>query len=34
MLPRLSVSGNKGVGNVLLKAATPYGDLHRVRSGA
>jgi peptidoglycan/xylan/chitin deacetylase (PgdA/CDA1 family) len=34
MLPRLSVSGNKGVANVLLKAATPYGDLHRVRSGA
>jgi peptidoglycan/xylan/chitin deacetylase (PgdA/CDA1 family) len=33
-LPRLSVSGNKGVANVLLKAATPYGDLHRLRSGA
>jgi peptidoglycan/xylan/chitin deacetylase (PgdA/CDA1 family) len=34
VLPRLSVSGNKGVVNVLLKAATPYGDLHRLRSGA
>jgi peptidoglycan/xylan/chitin deacetylase (PgdA/CDA1 family) len=33
-LPRLSVSGNKGVANILLKAATPYGDLHRLRSGA
>jgi peptidoglycan/xylan/chitin deacetylase (PgdA/CDA1 family) len=33
-LPRLSVSGDKGVANVLLKAATPYGDLHRLRSGA
>src|ERR1700730_12647386 len=32
-LPRLSVSGNKGVANILLKAATPYGDLHRLRSG-
>jgi peptidoglycan/xylan/chitin deacetylase (PgdA/CDA1 family) len=29
-LPRLSVSGTKGVANVLLKAATPYGDLHRL----
>jgi peptidoglycan/xylan/chitin deacetylase (PgdA/CDA1 family) len=33
-LPRLSVSGNKGVANVLLKAATPYGDVHHLRSGA
>jgi peptidoglycan/xylan/chitin deacetylase (PgdA/CDA1 family) len=33
-LPRLSVSGDKSVANVLLKAATPYGDLHRLRSGA
>jgi peptidoglycan/xylan/chitin deacetylase (PgdA/CDA1 family) len=30
MLPRLSVSGTKGVANVLLKAATPYGDMHRL----
>jgi peptidoglycan/xylan/chitin deacetylase (PgdA/CDA1 family) len=34
MLPRLSVNGDKSVVNVLLKAATPYGDLHRIRSGA
>jgi peptidoglycan/xylan/chitin deacetylase (PgdA/CDA1 family) len=34
MLPRLSVSGDKGVANVLLKAATPYGDVHRLRGGA
>jgi len=27
------VSGEKGVGNVLLKAATPYGDLHRLWRG-
>jgi peptidoglycan/xylan/chitin deacetylase (PgdA/CDA1 family) len=33
MLPRLSVSGTKGVANVLLKAATPYGDLHRLWRG-
>src|SRR3984893_16932471 len=33
VLPRPSVSGDKGVANVLLKAATPYGDLHRLRSG-
>jgi peptidoglycan/xylan/chitin deacetylase (PgdA/CDA1 family) len=33
VLPRLSISGNKGVANVLLKAATPYGDLHRLWSG-
>jgi hypothetical protein len=32
VLPRLSVNGNKGVANVLLKAATPYGDLHRLWS--
>jgi peptidoglycan/xylan/chitin deacetylase (PgdA/CDA1 family) len=34
VLPRLSVSGNKGVANLLLKAATPYGDLHRLRTGS
>jgi peptidoglycan/xylan/chitin deacetylase (PgdA/CDA1 family) len=32
-LPRLSVSGDKGVANVLLKAATPYGDVHRLWRG-
>ena len=31
-LPRLSVGGHKGMANFLLKAITPYGDVHRLRS--
>jgi hypothetical protein len=29
-LPRLSVSGHKGIANFLLKAATPYGGPRRL----